>query len=168
MKEKIACFEYLVDQLSLRNNDGLDGFTTLKLIKLLFLVVGVSSNEDEEGLTRIFNRFSAMPYGPVESDIYTAIQTNKLNKYYIDSSSCTIKEDCNINPQGKNRQEINDAIEQLLIKNPKILQSQPFELVDITHKWSCWRTCYNIALSNNKHSIDMPARMIQKSVKYYQ
>ena len=168
MEEKIACFEYLVDQLRLRNNGSLDGFTTLKLIKLLFLVVGVSSNDNEEGLTRIFNKFSAMPYGPVESDIYNAIQTNRLNKYRINSSSCTIQEESDINLQEQDSQDINNHIKLLLAKNPRILQWQPFELVDITHKWSCWRTCYNVALTDGKHSIDMPARMIQKSVKYYQ
>ena len=86
MEEKKAYFEYLIDSLIQRNNCSFDGFTTLKLIKLLFLVVGVSSTEQERGLTTIFDKFVAMPYGPVESDIYNCIQNNALTKYSITSS----------------------------------------------------------------------------------
>lgn len=169
MEKKRAYFEYLIDSLSQRNNSSFNDFTTLKLIKLLFLVVGVSSTDQETGLTEIFDNFVAMPYGPVESDIYNAIQTDALAKYRITSSQCNIKNaNANICLDSCQRQAIDDAIDLLLEKNPHILQCQPFELVDITHKWSCWRICYDIALGNNKHSIGIPSRMIQKSVKYYQ
>lgn len=169
MNKKCSCFEYLIDCLYRRNNGVLNDFTTLKLIKLLFLVVGVSSTEQERGLTDIFDNFVAMPYGPVESDIYNAIQSNKLSKYCITSSQCKIKDgNAIINLDDNQRQTIDRAITLLFKKNPNILQCQPFELVDITHKWSCWRICYDIALANGKHSIGIPSRMIQKSVKYYQ
>ena len=167
MEEKKAYFEYLIDSLIQRNNCSFDGFTTLKLIKLLFLVVGVSSTEQERGLTTIFDKFVAMPYGPVESDIYNFIQNNALTKYSITSSQCKIKNvNTNTNLHDNQRQAIDNAIDLLLEKNPRILQCQPFELVDITHKWSCWRICYDWALE--KKSIGIPSRMIQNSVKYYQ
>lgn len=169
MEEKNIYFEYLIDSLSQRNNNSFDGFTTLKLIKLLFLVVGVSSTEQNTGLTEIFNNFVAMPYGPVESDIYNAIQKNELNKYNITSSQCKIKNpNATIRLDNNQKQTVDDAIDLLLKKNPRILQCQPFELVDITHKWSCWRICYDWALENCKKSIEIPSRMIQNSVKYYQ
>lgn len=169
MEEKIAYFEYLIDSLSQRNDSRINGFTTLKLIKLLFLVVGVSSTDQNRGLTEVFDNFVAMPYGPVESDIYSAIQSNTLIKYYITSSQCKIKNvNAIINLDDNQRQTIDRAINLLLEKNPNILQCQPFELVDITHKWSCWKICYDVALANGKHSIGIPSRMIQKSVKYYQ
>ncbi|WP_276912014.1 type II toxin-antitoxin system antitoxin SocA domain-containing protein [Hallella colorans] len=169
MEEKKAYFEYLIDSLIQRNNCSFAGFTTLKLIKLLFLVVGVSSTEQERGLTTIFDKFVAMPYGPVESDIYNFIQNNALTKYSITSSQCKIKNvNTNTNLHDNQRQAIDNAIDLLLEKNPRILQCQPFELVDITHKWSCWRICYNWALENRKKSIGIPSRMIQNSVKYYQ
>ena len=157
MNKKCSCFEYLIDCLYRRNNGVLNDFTTLKLIKLLFLVVGVSSTEQERGLTDIFDNFVAMPYGPVESDIYNAIQSNKLSKYCITSSQCKIKDgNAIINLDDNQRQTIDRAITLLFEKNPNILQCQPFELVDITHKWSCWRICYDIALANGKHSIGIP------------
>lgn len=169
MKEKNVYFEYLIDSLSQRNNNSFDGFTTLKLIKLLFLVVGVSSTDQNRGLTEVFDNFVAMPYGPVESDIYNAIQKNELNKYNITPSQCKIKNpNATIRLDNHQKKVIDDAIDLLLEKNPRILQCQPFELVDITHKWSCWRICYDVALANNRHSINIPSRMIQKSIKYYQ
>ena len=90
MEDKILFFEYFIDSLSERNNNSFKGFTTLKLIKLLFLTVGVSSTEDDRGLTTVFNNFVAMPYGPVESDIYDTIRTDGLSKYNITSSQCAI------------------------------------------------------------------------------
>lgn len=169
MEEKNIYFEYLIDSLSQRNNNSFDGFTTLKLIKLLFLVVGVSSTDQNRGLTEVFDNFVAMPYGPVESDIYNAIQKNELNKYNITPSQCKIKNpNAIIRLDNHQKKVIDDAIDLLLEKNPRILQCQPFELVDITHKWSCWRICYDVALANNRHSINIPSRMIQKSIKYYQ
>lgn len=125
------------------------------------MVVGVSSTEQERGLTTIFDKFVAMPYGPVESDIYNFIQNNALTKYSITSSQCKIKNvNTNTNLHDNQRQAIDNAIDLLLEKNPRILQCQPFELVDITHKWSCWRICYDWALENRKKSIGIPSRMI--------
>lgn len=169
MEEKKAYFEYLIDKLSQENGGCFKDFTTLKLIKLLFLAVGISSTDEKKGLTEIFDKFVAMPYGPVESDIYTAIQTDALAKYKITSSQCSIKNPyANTTLNTNQKKDIDDAIVLLLKRNPYILRCQPFELVDITHKWSCWRICYDIALGNNKHSIGIPSGMIQRSVKYYQ
>lgn len=168
MDEKKACFEYLIDSLAQRNNGSLEGFTTLKLIKLLFLIVGISSTEENQGLTSVFNNFVAMPYGPVESDIYNAIQDNTLTKYSITASKCDIRNNIDITIKEEHRIAIDNAIELLLEKNLNILKCQPFELVDITHKWSCWRICYDWALENGKKSTEIPSQMIQSSVKYYQ
>ena len=170
MKKKNAYFEYLIDALGRKSDSGSNDFTTLKLIKLLFLVVGVSSTKDKMGLTEIFDKFVAMPFGPVESDIYNVIQADNLAKYRITPYQCCIKnKSANISLSDPQQKEmIDSAIDLLLEKNPNILKCQPFELVDITHKWSCWKICYDIALENGKHSIGIPSRMIQKSVKYYQ
>lgn len=169
MEDKILFFEYFIDSLSQRNNNSFKGFTTLKLIKLLFLTVGVSSTEKDRGLTTVFNNFVAMPYGPVESDIYDTIRTDRLSKYNITSSQCAIKNNnANTTLDEDSKQIIDNAIKLLFERNPEILSCQPFELVDITHKWSCWKICYDVALANGKHSISIPSRMIQNSIKYYQ
>lgn len=165
---KNSCFEYIVDTLIQKNNGSSKDFSTLKLIKLLFFVVGVSSTDTDSGLTGIFNHFFAMPYGPVESDIYNTILAGELTKYIISPSGCELKADKEINIDESLKNKIEAAVSNLLQKNPNILKCQPFELVDISHKWSCWRICYNIALSNEAHSIEIPSEMIQNSVKYYQ
>lgn len=110
-----------------------------------------------------------MPYGPVESDIYDTIRTDGLSKYNITSSQCAIKNsNANTTLDEDSKQIIDNAIKLLFERNPEILSCQPFELVDITHKWSCWKICYDVALANGKHSISIPSRMIQNSIKYYQ
>lgn len=167
-ENKNICFEYLIDVLAKKNKNGLIGFSTLKLIKLLFFVVGVSSSEKNEGLTSIFDNFVAMPFGPVESDIYNEVQHNRLQKYLITSSKCDLKKDIKISISRADKEQIENAVNLLLTKNPNILNCEPFELVDITHKWSCWQICFDLALSLNKRSVKIPSRMIQKSIKYYQ
>ena len=55
---KLDCFEYLIDILARKYNKNLQDFTTLRLIKLLFLVAGVSKTNEDEGFTDIFNNLS--------------------------------------------------------------------------------------------------------------
>lgn len=165
---KNDCLEYLIDVLAKKNNDNFSDFSTLKLVKLLFFVVGVSCSEEVPGLTSIFDNFVAMPYGPVESDVYNSIQKKQLRKYEITSSGCFLKDGRVKIVIDENKQtKIEEAVEKLLSKNQTIIKSMPFDLVDISHKWSCWKVCYNVALAMNKHSMNIPIPLIRKSVKYY-
>ena len=56
---KNDCLEYLIDVLARKNNDNFRDFSTLKLVKLLFFVVGASCSEEDRGLTSIFDNFVA-------------------------------------------------------------------------------------------------------------
>lgn len=165
---KLDCFEYLIDILARKYNKNIQDFTTLRLIKLLFLVTGVSTTNEDAGLTDIFDNFVAMPYGPVESDIYAAIQRDGLKRYSVSASGCYLKKEEPFHISDESKRSLETAVDYLLEKNPQILSIQPFELVDITHKWSCWRVCYKFALNSGKRSITIPSQMIQNSVKYYQ
>jgi len=74
MTIKELAFEYLMDCFidwykSIRNdNSYFCSFTKLKVIKLLFFASAVNANSQNHNLLGVFNKFVAMPFGPVESD----------------------------------------------------------------------------------------------------
>ena len=159
-------FEYIIEKLAEKNKD-LSSYTTLKSLKLLFFVVAISEST-EGNLLSIFDKFYAMPYGPVESDVYDSLFKNELKKYKISSSGCDIKNDrAIIEIEEQEKIKIDNSINNLLMENPDILNYTPFKLVDLSHKWSCWKICFAIALNNSKTSIFMPSDSIRNSVKYY-
>lgn len=168
MRNKILFFEYFVDALVRKNNNTTDTFTAPKIIRLLFLTVGLYSTDENKQLTEIFNKFVAKPFGPVEEDVCEFIAADILSKYTINKSGCYIKNDCiSIDLDNDSKEVVDDAINLLLEKNPEILSYQPTELVDIVQKWSCWKICYDVALTNGNFNIIIPTKMIRNSVKYY-
>lgn len=168
MKNKILFFEYFVDALIRKNNNKTDTLTTQKIIRLLFLTVGLYSTDENKLLTEVFNKFVARPFGPVEEDVCEFIAADILSKYSFTNSTCNIKNDgINIELDNDSKRVVDDAINLLLEKNPEILSYQPTELVDIVQKWSCWKICYDIALTNGNFNIIIPSRLIRNSVKYY-
>lgn len=169
MDSKYDCFEAILDEL-FTQCPTLRDLTILKSLKLLFFICAIKLDGEGEipGLLSIFNKFAAMPYGPVESDIYNKIQADELKKYCITPKGCSLK-----NPHSKlqvSEQMSNmvcDAVGALLKINPSILNYTAFQLVEISHKWSCWQICYKVALDNNKASVIIPSTLIQNSTKYY-
>ena len=166
---KIKCVEYFIDCLHSNERKNVFSFTPLKIIKLLFFTTAASIEIDpQKNLLTIFDNFVAMPYGPVESDIYNSITQNTLNKYFISIDGCKIKDpsmELNIHQEAKDL--INKSIDKLKEKNNEIFNYTPVELVDISHKWSCWKNSYEIALQFNKNSYSIPSESIKKSIKYY-
>ncbi len=168
MKSKILFFEYFVDALIRKNNNKTDTLTPHKIIRLLFLTVGLYSTDENELLTKVFNKFVAKPFGPVESDVCEFIESDILSKYTFINSTCEIKNDSiNIDLDAYSKQVVDDAVNLLLEKNPNILYYLPTHLVDIVQKWSCWKICYDVALTNGDFNIIIPPKMIRNSVKYY-
>ncbi len=158
-------FEYMIDRLE-GNNLDLSTFSTLKSLKILFFIAAIDNSGK---LLNVFDQFYAMPYGPVESDIYDSINSKELSKYSININGCEIKNSSFSFEKLDNdtKELIDDSINSLLKENPKILGYTPFQLVDISHKWSCWKICFDIAIQQNRNSILMPHDTIQKSVKYF-
>lgn len=168
MRNKVLFFEYFVDALIRKNNNKTDTLTPHKIIRLLFLTVGLYSTDENKQLTEIFNKFVAKPFGPVEEDVCEFITADILSKYTINKSGCYIKNDSiSINLDNDSKKVVDDAVNLLLEKNPNILYYQPTKLVDIVQKWSCWKLCYDIALTNGNFNIIIPSRMIRNSIKYY-
>ena len=168
MKAKSLFFEYFVDALIRKNNNKTDTLTPQKIIRLLFLTGALYSTDENKQLTEIFNKFVAKPFGPAEEDVCEFIAADILSKYTINKSGCYIKNDSiSINLDNDSKKVVDDAVNLLLEKNPNIIDYQPTKLVDIVQKWSCWKLCYDIALTNGNFNIIIPSRMIRNSIKYY-
>ena len=169
---KINSFEYLtsklIDWYEKKNNsrDFENKFSTLKLIKLHFFVCAASTVNSEIDLLSTFNRFHAMPYGHVESDIYDAINSDnlqyfKIDKYSIKTKATISKFDCEL------KDSINKAIDLLITKNPDLINYSAMDLVELSHQWHSWQSIYNLARSQNMYSLPIPSEVIRKEDKFF-
>ena len=78
-----------------------------------------------------------MQYGPVESDIYTAIVTNQTQNFKFGNRQLSI---LTSSPQFDNlkdyvKTEVDAAIAQLKQLNNMLISYHASRLVEITHKW---------------------------------
>ncbi len=176
MKElKIQAFEYLVSKLldwhSEFSSSTKNDLSILKVLKLTFFTsaVGANSNINTSLLDEVFNNYVAMPYGHVESDIYTYIKNNELpnvsinnrqtvlnNRYSSDELNISIKE------------KIDNSVTLLKSINQDLITLSSFELVDLSHAWYSWQKFYSIAKANKRNSEPIPTDEIKKEDKIYQ
>lgn len=176
---KVLYFEYTIYRLSewvKKNNPKCTHpefiFSKLKALKLLFFVAAVGADANNNKLLNIFNKFYAMPYGPVESDIYNSILNHTTQIYDILDRGTLKKSNVSIsifhylNRDIKNNIDAN--IELLLKNNPDIINLPPYKLVDISHKWSVWINAMNIANILGKKSELMNTDDIISSSKFYE
>ncbi|MGN7709164.1 type II toxin-antitoxin system antitoxin SocA domain-containing protein [Chryseobacterium sp. 22543] len=148
------------------NND----LSILKSLKLVFLLATINSKKQNENLLDMGFEFTAMPYGPVEKEIYDSYKEGLLNDI-IDKNGLKIH----------NLQEIvnNKALQQkdkdLIDNNLGILKSYNYYLisksasylVDLTHKFTSWKKNYKLATSVSKYSHDIPKIDIQEDLLHY-
>ena len=84
---KNLLFEYLVFRLDEwkkkieSTGKSVPAFTKLRLQKILFLVCAWNTTNADRKLLNVFNSFCALPYGPVEMDIYEAMKSNRAFQY---------------------------------------------------------------------------------------
>lgn len=175
-KNKILCFEYLVSLLikwhQKQSNEErlyLRSFSKLKLLKLLFFVAAVDASNENDGLLDIFDNFYAMQHGPVESDVYDAITANETNKYQFTDRSIKDANDqfdfSTLSTPIKNR--IEKSLKNLINKNENIILLSAFDLVDLSHKWNCWKISIETAHILNIGSIKMNTEIIKKDRKIF-
>lgn len=138
---KIQKFEYIVfmflkeysiitwiseqDVMSWKND-----LSILKIQKLLFFLSTKSTN--------IFNifEFYALPYWPVDIDTYTSYQW--LSHLEISTKNTILKDDLECNDENF-KLYVNEWIINLKVENSSIFKLGAFDLVNISHKWSCWK-----------------------------
>lgn len=176
MKEdKILYFEYILSKLIIWYKEIFPTvshpelkFSKLKVLKLLFFVTTINSSKRKRGLLDIFNKFYAMSYGPVESDIYNAILKDTTTIFNIGDQYTTIKNGQNFERLNPNiKKEIDNSIENLKKTNKNLICFDSYKLVDISHKWNSWINSMNIALALGKRSELMNVEDILNDTKYY-
>lgn len=145
-------FEYVVyklDQWYKETHEGLTlQITKLRLQKILFLLCAVNATKDQKGLLIVFDRFAALPLGPVELDIYEAMKDNQFSHIHFDGDDCraeTLERVSFEEIDAKNRQLVDDAVVALKAKKRNYLTMPIFDLVDLTHQWSAWQTAKLVA-----------------------
>lgn len=178
-RDKILIFEYIIFKLvewekTIQPNITHPEFSfgKLKALKLLFFVVSVDATRTEHKLLDIFNRFYAMTYGPVESEVYNAIQNRKTIFYDIKDRITILKSDRDFKLFDKLNNdiklEINRSVNKLKVINPKIVDLPSYKLVDITHKWPVWKNAMSIANILGRRSEIMEGQDIIESEKFYE
>lgn len=176
MKEKIEIFEVMVHKLKdwymeqkkisgLEEFNRVNDFSILKIIKLHFLVTAINSENDDLLLNKF--TFFAMPYGPVESDIYGKIKGDKdFASFSITNFNSNFSQN---NPVANISGDINNAIRNSIeiIKKiePTLICSDAGTLVELTHKWNCWKKTYKEATSLGIYSKEIPKESILKDNK---
>lgn len=153
MCDKYLLFEYLVFRLngwrSQLDNVNIVSFSKLRLQKILFLVCAYEATNDDRKLLNVFDNFFALPYGPVELDIYEAMNEKHSFKHmYFEGNNCV----CNDMTDSlfeeipnDERSWVDEAINAFRNENKKYLTMPVFDLVEITHKWTVWQVSMDIA-----------------------
>lgn len=179
LEERQGYFEYFLSLLydekrKVDGNPEENDFSVLKVMKLLFFVSAIKSNQKPySDLVESVFKFNAMPYGHVESNIYSIIRNKEgiLNYFKIDNRKTTlIESQFNfgiLDPSILGY--IRDSFEELMNTNPKLISFKAFELVDLSHLWYSWRKTYEEAqnLITPSYSRPIDADLIKKEDKIF-
>lgn len=164
-------FEYVVYKLDQWYKETHEGqtlqITKLRLQKILFLLCAVNATKDQKRLLLVFNRFAALPLGPVELDIYEAMKDNLFSHIHFDGDDCRVGALERVSFEtidAENRQMVDEAVVALKAKGRNYLTMPIFDLVDLTHQWSVWQTAKLVAYIFGHKSETMSADDICGSI----
>lgn len=168
--DKNLVFEYLVFRLDEwkkkieKRNEKVPAFTKLRLQKILFLVCAWNVENTNRKLLNIFDQFYALPYGPVEIDIYDAMKSNQTFQHISFNGNeciyCKLESDMFTSISSVHREWIDEAMDDFIKNDRKYLTMPVFDLVDITHRWSAWRITMDIAIFFGKKIEKMSVKSI--------
>lgn len=165
--DKNLLFEYLVFRLvewgknTEKKNETVPTFTKLRLQKILFLVCAWNVDNTNRKLLNVFNQFYALPYGPVEIDIYDAMKSNQSFRHIsFNGNECIYSKLVSsmfTSISSVYRKWIDEAVDNFIRNDRKYLTMPVFDLVDITHRWTAWKIMMDIAtfLGNKKEEMSV-------------
>lgn len=176
--DKNLVFEYLVFRLNEwklkleKEKIIVPVFTKLRLQKILFLICAWKTESTNRKLLKIFNQFYALPYGPVEMDIYEAMKNHIAFQYInFDGNECiynNLEESMFVSVSKECRNLIDEAVDDFSNDHKQYLTMPVFDLVDITHRWSAWKITMDIAtfLGNKKEKMSVEC-ICRSSIKAF-
>lgn len=171
--DKNKAFSYLISKFiqwhkELRPQDDFNKkFTKLFLLKMLFLVAA-EKDENETDLLDVFDNFYALPYGPVESDIYNNMTSGNIPNYTITDRDLISLEETNLDLDEQDKEKLDKSLESLKKRNIKLITAGAFDLVNITHKWGCWDKAFKFAKFTGSGSTKMTTDLIRNdNVRYW-
>lgn len=174
IENKKLLFEYLVFLLEQWKQEkypqSMETFTKLKLQKILFLVASVNAEKDNHPLLDVFDNFYALPYGPVEIDIYNAMCNNDFKTIRFEGNDCkqNLEENNFIDLDENLKKAMRDAVQAIKDKGANYLVTDAFELVEITHKWTSWQIAMQMAeMFGSKREYMSTEDIINSTVKAY-
>lgn len=117
----------------------------------------------------IFNNYWALPYGPVESEIYDAM--SDLSNFQISNNSISLKENATLDftsiSQNGNADAIDTSIDQLRLENESLVRMAAFDLVELSHKSEAWKIVFSNAQKNGFSSKAMPVNLLRDTIVFY-
>lgn len=169
---KKQAFEYLLTQMLKWGSEMAPAvsalsFTRLKALKILFFTSAIQT-ETGSDLLDVFDNFYALPNGPVESDIYNCITSDRLDYYTFMNYSCSEKKQYDetvIDADLKSR--IDQAIMALRRKNERIVTYSAEQLVQLSHTWLSWQNAIQTAKALGKGSYPMGVDNIRSNTQIY-
>lgn len=174
IENKKLLFEYLVYLLEQWKEEmhphSKEAFTKLKLQKILFLVASVNAVEDNHPLLDVFDNFYALPYGPVEIDIYEAMCNNDFKTIKFEGNYCkhSLNDDNFTALDEKRKKAMSEAVQAIKGKGADYINTDAFELVEITHKWTSWQIAIQMAeMFGSKRESMSTEDIINSTVKAY-
>lgn len=174
--EKIKYFQYVLFKLLDGSNKEND-LSILKALKLLFFISAVKANKNDTDslIDSVFNKFVAMPYGHVETDIYDEIKStiDGVFEYItITSEKTVLKSEADFQLLSKKLDskylsQIDQAIYYLKEHYGSLFSLKAFQLVELSHLWYSWRKNYNIALEKGQKSWPIEINDIKSESKIF-
>lgn len=149
------------------SNIDTNDLSILKSLKLFFLLSTVNLDKEGQNLIDLgFSKYIAMPFGPVESDVYDFFkEENYINKSKLDYNVLKLEDISNLKEAHKS--VINNCLQELKSINKNIIKFSASLLVDLTHKYSSWIISYNHAVSNSWSTKEMSNDRIRAEEKFY-
>lgn len=167
--DKNLIFEYLVFRLNewklkLENkNVKVPAFTKLRLQKILFLVCSWQVTNTNMKLLSVFDNFYALPYGPVEMDIYEAMKNDSFQHICFEGNICicdSLMSTMFAGVSDEHKLYVDETIKHFMDSHFKYLSMPVFDLVELTHRWSAWKITMDIATFFGKKIEKMSVKSI--------
>lgn len=174
-EKKLVITKYILYKFGLWYEESVgdcdkNDLSILKSLKLIFLLATINVNKSDKNLINLGFRFAAMPYGPVEVEIYDWYKNNLLNDIIningLDFSNLEKFIKDNLIPENE-KTIIDENIDILKSNNYYLVTKSAKYLVDLTHKFSSWKNNYALALRSNKFSQPIPEADLKNDTLHY-